>query len=273
MLAFNIKYFAGISNLCSNNHLSDAFTQANNALEYIHLFSSGNICRYSETPTESQIGYLDLKNTDYIINIVMSANQQYLDEYFHNIYNELAKKRLSTEDAKSCLYFFYNVSMRLKVCLLYQHPYSSTENFFILDKNFFDHPLLEGISITEKLYLQVMQFIKEQKAIGINKKASEVSQYIEANYFDINLNLNSISSHFSVSPSYLSKKFKDEYGISIIDYLYKTRISNSLKLISNTSLKISDIAQMVGFQDSNAYIRIFKAYQGCTPGKYKNSVT
>ena len=111
--------------------------------------------------------------------------------------------------------------------------------------------------------------IKEQDLNSSDKKIHDVSQYIESNYFDINLNLNNIADHFHITPSYLSRKFRDEYGISMIDYLYKIRISHSLKLIKDTSLKIADIAQMVGFQDSNAFIRIFKKYQGCTPGKYK----
>lgn len=268
---FNLLYHIGISNLHSNDHLSDAFTQANNALEYIHLFSSDSICKYNDTPSASQIGYLELKNTDYIINLVLSANIQKLEEYFQDINCELDTKRLSTDDAKSFLYFFYNVSMRLKVRLQHQYTYNIIENFFIIYGNFFHLSLHEAFNITEHLYLQIALYVKEQKDKITNNRVNSVLQYIDGNYFDLNLNLNSIAQHFNVTPSYLSKKFKEENDISVNEYLYKVRIIHSLKLIADTSLKITDISQMVGFQDSNAFIRIFKLYQGCTPGKYKNS--
>lgn len=266
---FNLLYHIGISNLSSNEHLSDAYTQANNVLEYIHLFSSDTICNYNDTPSGSQIGYLDLKNTDYIINLVLSANSQKLEEYFKKICCELDTKRLSTDDAKSFHYFFYNVSMRLKVRLQQQYTYNSIENLFSVCSSFYHLSLRESLKITEHLYFQIILYVKEQKDKTTNNRVNLVLQYIDGNYFDLNLNLNSIAQHFNVTPSYLSKKFKEENGISVIDYLYKVRIIHSLKLISDTSLKITDISQMVGFQDSNAFIRIFKLYQGCTPGKYK----
>lgn len=119
----------------------------------------------------------------------------------------------------------------------------------------------------------MIEIIKEQDSYHTDSKIKVVAQYIESSYFDINLNLNNIASHFDITPSYLSKKFREKYGLSIIDYLYQIRISQSLQLIRDTNLKITDIAQMVGFQDSNAFIRIFKKFHGCTPGNYKMSVS
>lgn len=270
---FDIHFKVGISELCDNKHLSDAYTQAGNTLEYMHLFGVGNLWHYSETPKESQISYLHLKTPDYIIHLVMSVNEQVLEDYFGNIYEELKQRSLSAEDAKSCLYFFYNVTMRLKTQLQYQYPYCLKEGIFVLNKQFFNDSLLEGIHYIENLYVQAILMIKTQTMNSTDKKLQEVTQYIESNYFDSNLNLNSIAAHFKITPSYLSKKFRQKNGVSIIDYLYKIRISHSVMLIKDSSLKIHEIAQMVGFQDSNAFIRIFKKYHGCTPGNYKSNVS
>ncbi len=269
---FEINFYVGVSSLCDTNHLSDAYTQANNTLEYMHLFGIGNLHYYKDTPKESQISYLDLKTSDYIINLVMSASEHSLEDYFNNICQQLKQRKLSSEDAKSCLYFFYNVFMRLKTRLQHQFPYKTLEGLFVLDSQFFTCSLLEAIKYIEKPFTQAALMVKEQSSNNLDKKIHEVTQYIESNYLDINLNLNNIAAHFNITPSYLSKKFREEHGISIIDYLYKVRISYSVDLIRNTSLKITDIAPMVGFQDSNAFIRIFKKYHGCTPGNYKSTV-
>ncbi len=270
---FDIDFHVGISELCDNKQLSDAYTQASSTLEYMHLFGVGNLRHYNETPKESQISYLHLKTFDYIINLVMSVSEQALEDYFNNIYQELKQRNLSAEDAKSCLYFFYNVTMRLKAQLHYQYPYSSIEGIFVLTNQFFNDSLLDAIHYIKKLYMQAIQIIKAQNINSTDKKIHEVTQYIESNYFDGNLNLNSIAAHFKITPSYLSQKFRQKNGLSIIDYLYKIRISHSLVLIKDTSLKISEISQMVGFQDSNAFIRIFKKYHGGTPGNYKSAVS
>ena len=269
---FDIDFYVGVSALCNNKHLSDAYSQAGNTLEYMHLFGIGTLLNYEDTPKESQLGYLNLKTSDYIINLVMLANDQTLKNYFITIYQELNQKKLSSEDAKSCLYFFYTVSMKLKTRLQYKYPYRSSESIFNLNSQFFNYSLPEAIHYIEELYLQSVRMIKEQSSYNTDYRIQEVAQYIDSNYFDINLNLNYIADHFNITPSYLSKKFREKNGLSIIDYLYQIRISHSLKLINDTSLKITDIAQMVGFQDSNAFIRIFKKYHGCTPGNYKFNV-
>ncbi|MCM1027888.1 MAG: helix-turn-helix transcriptional regulator [Roseburia sp.] len=75
-----------------------------------------------------------------------------------------------------------------------------------------------------------------------------------------------------ISSSYLSKRFREQYQKSVVDYLYEVRIASSLPLLANPDLKIADVAQMTGFVDSNAFIRIFKKLKGITPGKYSQSV-
>ncbi|WP_081846539.1 helix-turn-helix domain-containing protein [Butyrivibrio sp. AE3004] len=95
-----------------------------------------------------------------------------------------------------------------------------------------------------------------------------ICQYIDNNYFDVNMNLNTIAEHFDITPAYLSKKFKNEYGKSVIDYLYEIRINHAIQKLQNTNMKISDIAAITGFSSSNAFIRIFKKMKGTTPGKY-----
>ncbi len=61
---FDIAFFIGVSSLCNHKHLSEAYAQASNTLEYMHLFGVGDLLTYKETPKESQISYLNLKTSD-----------------------------------------------------------------------------------------------------------------------------------------------------------------------------------------------------------------
>ena len=99
--------------------------------------------------------------------------------------------------------------------------------------------------------------------------SQSICQYVDNNYIDGNINVTTIAAYFDFTPAYLSKKFKEDIGESIIDYIYKVRIKQAKLLISESNLKVSDIATMVGFADSNAFIRIFKRMEGVTPGAFK----
>lgn len=265
---FDIHFLASLSELCMVSNLPDAYKQANNTMEYMKLFKTGHILSYSETPQDSKICYLDLRSAEYLTNLVTTCNRQTLSEYFHTIRLALSTTYLSTEDAKSCLYFFYNVTMRLKTQLDHMLPYRTLSEIWSMDNRFLNQSLSDALREIENLYMTSIELLSNQGRSS-DKKVLDVIQFIENNYFDMDLNLNNIADKFNISPAYLSKKFKDDTGEKIIDFLYKIRIDKSLSLIEDTKLKISDIAEMVGFTNSNAYIRIFKKFKGCTPGQLK----
>nr|WP_246238994.1 helix-turn-helix transcriptional regulator [Paenibacillus anseongense] len=69
--------------------------------------------------------------------------------------------------------------------------------------------------------------------------------------------------------TYLSKLFREQTGEGLLDYINKVRIVKAKELIENQNITLNEIASLVGFSDVNALIRIFKKYEGVTPGKYK----
>jgi len=268
---FDLHFFISISDAFQKDDLSDAYKQATNAQEYMRLFKVCNILHYKEIPMDSHIGYLKLKSAEYLINMVLSGNLQQLHSYFEQIELDLMSNALSTEDAKSCQYFYYNISMRLKMQLDRIIPYRTLVSFWNMDRSYFEYSLKDAIRYIKDLYIRSTELITSQNTNSTDKKIQDVIQYIENNYFDANLNLNCIADHFHITPSYLSRKFREETGEQIIDYLYTIRINNSLRLINDTSLKIADIAEMIGFLNSNAFIRVFKKKKGCTPGQYNTA--
>lgn len=72
-----------------------------------------------------------------------------------------------------------------------------------------------------------------------------------------------------MSYSYLSRYFKQQTGCNFIYYLYRLRIDKAKEMLKNSGFKINQIAENVGFSDVNNFIRMFKKYEGITPGKYR----
>ena len=48
------------------------------------------------------------------------------------------------------------------------------------------------------------------------------------------------------------------------------RINKAKELLKREELTIAQIGQAVGYSNANAFIRVFKNYEGITPGKYKS---
>lgn len=262
--SFQLSLRAGVSGIVSRENILDAYLQADTALEYERLFEAGPLCLYDSIPRKQTIGSLSLNSSEYVINLVTQKQRAQIQEYFDTLQKELKKNSLSSTDARSCYYFFYQVTAKLQ--LYCQTSYGiCPEGLRFLGEDYFSQSLPSALSQACDAYLKTCDEI-EHRGLSSVQWGLNICRFIENNYFDANLNLNSIVAHFQISPSYLSRKFKEQYQRSVIDYLYEIRIANSIPLLSRTELKIADIAHMTGFVDSNAFIRIFKKLKGTTPG-------
>ena len=93
--------------------------------------------------------------------------------------------------------------------------------------------------------------------------------YIESNYADPELSLSKVALELSVSSSNLSKLFKQETGISYIDYLTQIRIREAMKLMSEPSAKIYEVAEQVGYSSQHYFCAAFKREVGISPSSYR----
>lgn len=73
-----------------------------------------------------------------------------------------------------------------------------------------------------------------------------------------------------LSTSYLSTLFKKEVGQTLTDYVNKSRISASQKLLRSTTRPIQDIAVQCGIPDIHYFTRLFRRETGMTSKGYRN---
>ncbi|MHB8061556.1 MAG: helix-turn-helix transcriptional regulator, partial [Ruminiclostridium sp.] len=96
----------------------------------------------------------------------------------------------------------------------------------------------------------------------------KVKMYIEEN-FQKDLSLNDLSDIVYVSPYHLAHTFKDEMGVSPIQYLINCRIEAAKKLLQNSSKSVVEIASQVGYSNANYFNILFKKATGKSPGKFR----
>ena len=95
----------------------------------------------------------------------------------------------------------------------------------------------------------------------------QIMQYIRDNFTDSQINLTSVAQHFGFSPSYLSRKFKQETGRSFVEYLMSCRMERAIEL-SDENTKMFCTAREVGIPDPNYFGRCFKKYTGISYSEY-----
>lgn len=96
-----------------------------------------------------------------------------------------------------------------------------------------------------------------------------VKNYIDLHY-EKDLTQEFVAALFRLNRSYLSSAFKARMGISFVDYVNKVRISHAKELLKNTSKKMYQIAQAVGYENVKYFFRVFKKMEGVTPEQYRN---
>ena len=126
----------------------------------------------------------------------------------------------------------------------------------------------EACKVVRKHTDRVFEILSEMNTSSSERQARLAIDYIQSNYMDPNLSLNSICSYLNISTSYFSTIFKDETGETFTEVLSRTRMEKAKELLENTTMKNYEIAEKVGFSDPHYFGISFKKMTGCTPTEY-----
>lgn len=99
----------------------------------------------------------------------------------------------------------------------------------------------------------------------LTKKALE---YIRKNY-TCNVSLNEAAEYIGVNSCYLSRVFKEDYGMGFVECLNSIRVKEAKYLMQSTDIKLKDIVRQVGFNNYTYFFKVFKMVAGITPVEYK----
>lgn len=117
----------------------------------------------------------------------------------------------------------------------------------------------------------IFNYMSNQKGMDSKRIIIKAKEYIDKNYFE-DINLNFISSRYFLNATYFCEVFKKETGYTFNDYLNHVRIEKSKEFISNSNLKLKEIAELVGFEEQSYFSIVFKKYIGISPKDYKNNL-
>lgn len=119
------------------------------------------------------------------------------------------------------------------------------------------------------LFLQLMNYT-ERLNIGDNENDVVIStlRYIEENYKSGSLTEIADSLHIDIYT--LSKEIKRKTGKNYTKLLQEKRLNKAAFLLKNSDMKISTVAEKIGYDNFSYFHRIFQKAFGMTPKKYRD---
>jgi AraC-like DNA-binding protein len=123
------------------------------------------------------------------------------------------------------------------------------------------------------LYRFLSFFIVPNKTFTLEEADSPLDQSIAFMKENIGkrLTADDIASRYQYSCSHYTAIFKHKTGMSPIDYFIRLKIHFACQLLTQTDLKIKEIADRVGYDDPYYFSRLFKQVTGQSPKVYKKS--
>lgn len=258
----------GISEVC------DSYREALEAINYRVAVGNNSVILYDNINFSTQKSVDNVKELYvqlefYIKTGLKDKVLETIEKIFNNIdlKDDAAVKtiRIDTMNIISAC-FRQLVDMGLDPEEVYRLETQSYHQIFSLDTLPDIRDYLEGILEKTIEKLNVHQNRK------ISNFIDDIKSYVKEHYADSGLTLAGIAKMFFLNPSYLSRTFKKETGISFVEYLTSIRMEKAIELLKG-DLKVFAIAEAVGISDSNYFSTCFKRYTGLSTIDFRKSLS
>lgn len=134
---------------------------------------------------------------------------------------------------------------------------------------------IRDMQISEKLtslltLLMAESWHPDSQTIGSRKKKDlqELRTYLDEHYQE-RITLDDLSERFYINKFYLTRIFKEQFGVSINSYLLQVRITHAKQHLRFSDMPIEKVASEIGVEDARYFTRMFKKVEGMTPGEYR----
>ncbi len=261
LLAHDSQYlicYAGISETHKGfEGLKDAHTEA---LQKLRVYSSS-----PQIDIENRIFFdLSAKDENALFTKLVSSTEDEILAVLENI-----NSRNTAIDSRSKKQLYIQIlNIVFRVMRLKGVPF---------EENKFDFEVFSDL-ITKnenEIYNQILTLVHRiaavQSSTGTISGDDKLIKYLNQNFTNVDLSLDSIASEFNTTPSYVSAVIKQKLGINFSKYISNLRITEAMRLLEETKKPISDILVESGFNSKQAFYRTFKSIAGMTPSEYRVS--
>ena len=254
--------------------LPDSFAKTKSALEYKFMLGGNQTIEAEE--------YEEIRNSAKHVDIFEWASQIATTIRTNKI-EEIAQRteqfieQVKTSYVNKNRSFVYVQNLVLSVINLLELPEELEEEIYGQERNFmkqiYECENLDEIELRLRgTFRYICNLMSNQRDSYGKRQAMMALEYIEKNYADSTVSLNSVCTALAMSTSYFSSIFKNYTGETFIESLTKKRMEKAKILLEQGNLKTYEIAEAVGYSDAHYFSVAFKKMVGKTPTEYAREV-
>lgn len=125
------------------------------------------------------------------------------------------------------------------------------------------------IDLFEEMQLDFAGRMKEHKkenviSLHVRKCIDYIYEHLQEE-----LTLAVLAGHVGLNPSYLSKLFSKETGMTVKNFVTRAKITTAENLLRYSDFSCLEISTALGFSSQSAFISVFRKCSGMTPVKYR----
>lgn len=253
-------------------HIKDCYQQALQLMEYRHLLTNAPLITSDMVQDFCQSNYYYPMSTESRLILLMVSGNGEAISLFDSLVEQNTKERtLSPNSYRSLSFAFIGTLVRA-----FEELKTTPEELLGYTIDFSG---LYADAANQKIFASLRQMICAfVEAVEKRQQNSEddllqsMLDFIYANYSD-DIMLNDVAQHCGVSASYCSTLFKRLSCDNFKTFLNRYRIEQACRFLQeNPHRKISDLSQMVGFNSSSSFIRVFQRLMGTSPKAYAESL-
>lgn len=268
---FHMTVTVGIGGIYSDvSMVRQSFLQAEQAIRYRFVKGGNQIICFSDVTTSgTETIWYPLELEAHLVRAIKQGNGDEAEQAIRDMMRSIVMQPRMIEEVECVCFDIINTVMKTLAEMgigLSGYADRTMERIFV--SHFETIEALEHHMV--EFCRQVCRYVEKQTESKSYALPDKLLPYVHAHYREPNINLKQIADEFGLSPSYLTRYFKDHTGVSLMRYIDMLRINEAKEMLRNTDLTLREIVEQVGDVDSTNFIRKFKKSEGITPIHYRN---
>lgn len=123
--------------------------------------------------------------------------------------------------------------------------------------------------LSSEMVLDFTKKVERLRAAGVAGALSRVIRTYVLQHISRRITTEDLARHLNLSRTYLCKRFKEETGQSIADFITVLRVDEAKRLLAVSRKSLGEIAENLGFSSQSHFQNIFKKQVGATPNEFR----
>ncbi|OKP98686.1 response regulator [Paenibacillus sp. P46E] len=252
--------------------IHDSYQEALIALQNKFVLGHDRVITYESVAAEiGQQAFYPVEVNEKLLIQLRMRNSEGVQHILDGVFDSILERRLSIEHVYViCIGL---IAVNLAYITESGHPVEECfgENFFPYNEIRKFESLEMTFEWIKELFHKAIRYTGQYKNTRAAKIAQSAKAYIEQCYPDPELQLEQVAQHVFINASYLRAVFKKEFGMTLSDYITQYRMKKAKEQLGQGGLRLSDIAESVGYSDAGYFSKSFKKFYGYSPSEYEKN--